>query len=184
MWELLQVNSDKINCRFDYILCTLPGQTFQDPIELLQFVKQRRGYVCTICNIFYHQNKSNVISQILLFTTVNFVEAVYHQKLHYRSINIKSTDQYRLKIILITYFFQVPSELMQLVRKDPADNRFHCTFCDKYSHRASYHTIPLHKKPCGVSSLSQHIHLSMWPVWSNICYQEQLFNAQIKKTQA
>jgi len=46
------------------------GQTFQDPSELLQFVEHdksdisRRRYVCTICNIFYHQNKSNVRNHV------------------------------------------------------------------------------------------------------------------------
>ena len=41
---------------------------------------------------------------------------------------------------MLGYVFQDPSELMQFVRKDPADNKFHCTLCDKYSHKATYST--------------------------------------------
>jgi len=46
------------------------GQSFQDPSELLQFVEQdksdlsKRRYVCTICNNFYHQGKSNVRNHV------------------------------------------------------------------------------------------------------------------------
>jgi len=38
------------------------------------------------------------------------------------------------------YAFQDPSELLQFVRKDSSDNKFHCTLCDKYSHKATYST--------------------------------------------
>jgi len=30
--------------------------------------------------------------------------------------------------------FQEPSDLLQFVRKDPSDQRFHCTLCDRFSH--------------------------------------------------
>lgn len=35
------------------------------------------------------------------------------------------------------YSFQDPSELLQFVWKDPADLKFHCTLCDKFSHKNS-----------------------------------------------
>jgi len=35
------------------------------------------------------------------------------------------------------YSFQDPSELLQFVRKDLTDQRFHCTLCDKFSHKNS-----------------------------------------------
>jgi len=38
------------------------------------------------------------------------------------------------------YAFQDPSELLQFVRKDPADQKFYCSLCDKFSHKASYNT--------------------------------------------
>ena len=38
------------------------------------------------------------------------------------------------------YAFQDPSELLQFVRKSTDDNKFYCTLCDKFSHRASYNT--------------------------------------------
>jgi len=48
----------------------IAGQTFQDPSELLQFVSKdlsntlTRRYVCTICNSFFHQGKSNVRNHV------------------------------------------------------------------------------------------------------------------------
>jgi hypothetical protein len=45
---------------------SLPGHSFQDPRELMQFVEKdksdisRRRYVCNISNNFFHQSKSNV----------------------------------------------------------------------------------------------------------------------------
>jgi len=35
------------------------------------------------------------------------------------------------------YSFQDPSELLQFVRKDQSDLKFHCTLCDKFSHKNS-----------------------------------------------
>jgi len=35
------------------------------------------------------------------------------------------------------YSFQDPSELLQFVRKDKSDLKFHCTLCDKFSHKNS-----------------------------------------------
>eukprot|EP00092_Neocalanus_flemingeri_P007010 GFUD01007571.1.p1 GENE.GFUD01007571.1~~GFUD01007571.1.p1 ORF type:complete len:367 (-),score=83.46 GFUD01007571.1:1-1062(-) len=32
--------------------------------------------------------------------------------------------------------FQDPSELLQFVRKDPQDNKFYCTLCERFSHKA------------------------------------------------
>ena len=32
------------------------------------------------------------------------------------------------------YSFQDPSDLLQFVRKDPYDQKFHCTLCDRFSH--------------------------------------------------
>jgi len=48
----------------------LEGLSFQDPSELLQFVAKdiediyKRRYVCTICNQFFHQGKSNVRNHV------------------------------------------------------------------------------------------------------------------------
>jgi len=38
------------------------------------------------------------------------------------------------------YVLEDPSDLLQFVRKEPTDKRFHCTLCDKFSHTNSYHT--------------------------------------------
>eukprot|EP00092_Neocalanus_flemingeri_P019432 GFUD01021050.1.p1 GENE.GFUD01021050.1~~GFUD01021050.1.p1 ORF type:complete len:351 (-),score=69.41 GFUD01021050.1:374-1426(-) len=35
------------------------------------------------------------------------------------------------------YSFQDPSELLQFVQKNPSDLKFHCTLCDKFSHKNS-----------------------------------------------
>eukprot|EP00092_Neocalanus_flemingeri_P093500 GFUD01118845.1.p1 GENE.GFUD01118845.1~~GFUD01118845.1.p1 ORF type:complete len:241 (-),score=52.61 GFUD01118845.1:47-685(-) len=35
------------------------------------------------------------------------------------------------------YTFEDPSELLQYVRKDPSDQKFHCSLCDKFSHKYS-----------------------------------------------
>jgi len=35
---------------------------------------------------------------------------------------------------------QDPSDLLQFVRRDPLDKRYHCSLCDKFSHTNSYHT--------------------------------------------
>ena len=79
------------------------------------------------------------ISQTLFFTIVNFVETACLLKLLCRSINIKFTDQCNVSSVP-GYAFQDPSELLQFVRKDPADQKFYCTLCDKFSHKASYNT--------------------------------------------
>ena len=36
--------------------------------------------------------------------------------------------------------FEDPSELLQFVRKDPTDSKFHCTLCDKFSHQGRGNT--------------------------------------------
>jgi len=38
------------------------------------------------------------------------------------------------------YLFEDPKELLQYVRKEPADKRYYCTLCDKFSHTNSHHT--------------------------------------------
>jgi len=36
--------------------------------------------------------------------------------------------------------FEDPSDLLQFVRKDPADSKFHCSLCDKFSHQTRANT--------------------------------------------
>ena len=42
-----------------------------------------------------------------------------------------------VKFILFTLdqTFQDPSELLQYVRRDPQDQKFYCTLCEKFSHK-------------------------------------------------
>lgn len=42
--------------------------------------------------------------------------------------------------LLLGYSFQDPSELLQFVKKDQFDQKFHCTICGKFSHKNSYCT--------------------------------------------
>ena len=34
--------------------------------------------------------------------------------------------------------FHEPNELLQFVQKDPADHKYHCVLCNKFSHKTSY----------------------------------------------
>merc|ERR1712142_593663 len=38
------------------------------------------------------------------------------------------------------YSFQDPSELLHFVKRDPIDQKFHCTICGNFSHKNSYCT--------------------------------------------
>ena len=89
----------------------------------------------TMSEIMWSQN----ISQIYLSINVIYVTNLYHQKPVFRCTNIKHTDHCK-NIFLSGYNFQDPSELLQFVRKDLTDLKYHCTFCDKFSHKNSYCT--------------------------------------------
>ena len=48
--------------------------------------------------------------------------------------------KYCINCICIGCTFQDPSDLLQLVKRDPADQRYYCTLCDKFSHTTAHHT--------------------------------------------
>ena len=89
--------------------------------------------------IMYEIMWSPNISLICLFTNVIYVKKRYLPKQVFRCTSIKHTDIWVCKtLFLIGYNFQDPSELLQFVRRDPCDLKYHCTLCNKFSHKNSY----------------------------------------------
>ena len=92
------------------------------------FTKER-----TMLEIMWSPN----ISPTYLYTSVICVIKQFHPKPVFRCTNTKHTDLCKT-IFLLGLNFQDPSELLQFVKKDPSDLKYHCTLCNKFSHKNSY----------------------------------------------
>ena len=105
-----------------------PGLNMSVPFAKTSSTKEE-----TMLGIMWSPN----ISPIYLCTSVICVTKLFHPKPVFRCTNIKHTDICKT-LLLSGYNFQDPSELLQFVRKDPTDLKYHCTLCNKFSHKNSY----------------------------------------------
>ena len=74
-----------------------------------------------------------IISQICLFILVTSVRWLSQQKIVVQHIYQESIRNNKF-FFSTGHTFQDPSELLQFVRKDPSDQKFHCTLCGRFSH--------------------------------------------------